>query len=376
MDTSVQSDSSKNSNGDYAEIGPELMSSVRFHSLGNSHYSEITDIMLQPVSCQSSESSASVEERVEDFSGKENPYDEPDSMKPEISEENASASASCENALLCHNYSRLERMPRIYVTSESDRTSEENQEDKLVTNLHHHSMEKLAKGNPCPLREKSGQEESGGLFPLPDKPPLPTILEHSYHILEPSDSYFDPEVQGSKSSPTYTDYMDQPVLSCESDYDRLVDPQFYKILDRSANLSKIYDIKSGPYSKLETSQSQYTNESPLKIDLSTEIFDDVQYIASPVPTPKSADVLQEMGTNKGHKQDAPDTRSESTGNKYYGDYERDPIYMQKMKGDQANDASKSLNFYQPLEVTAMDPVPDYEHYLKPNCPGSLDITMC
>ena len=370
MDTSVQTDNSKNSNGDYAEIGPELMSSVRFHSLGNSQYSEITDTMLQPVSCQSSDTSASVEARVEEFNGKENPYDEPDSIK-QVSESTPSTASSTlsENLILCHNYSRLERMiPQIYVTSESDST-EENQPDSSTSNLGQQPSLEKSNGAAVLLGESlsaSCQEESGtyaGIYPPPNKPShLPTILEHPYHILE----QFDPDCQERKSSPSYSDYMDQPVLNHESEnseYDRLVDPQFYQIMDRAA-LSKIYDIKSGPYSKLETTQSQHTNVNLLKLDLPTEIFDDVQYIASPIPTPKSADTFQETYTNGNCGQDASDTR---IGSKYYGDYERDPIYMQKIKVDQAdNTSTRSLNFYQPLEVTAMDPVPDYEHYLKPN----------
>lgn len=363
---------SKNSNCDYAEIGPELMSSVRFHSFGggtSSHYSEINDFAIQSTLC-ASESTARAEgkgQSVREFTSKQNPYDEPDSTKfvkrpaPSI----PPTSTPPETALLCRNYSRLERTP-FYVPAELNTTSGE--ETVTPSHHHYHTLEQSRNGKPLLYSDGAEQSGSSDLYTgnvLPNGHHLPTILEHPYHILEQSDTLFD-----DQETRIYNNYVldgaTQGYRQDKYEYDRLVDPQLYNMLDRSSTnpgLSKIYDVKSGPYSKLDTLTPQYKHRSisssGTELELSTEIFDDMQYITSPVPTPRSADSCREMGVSVGMEMQLGDVGT----SKYNGDYERDPIYMENIKTPDKFKTSSLPNIYQPLEVTAMDPTTDYEKYL-------------
>lgn len=389
MDSSIQSDDSKNSTGDYAEIGPELMSSMRFHSFGgdNSHYSEISDIMLQPISYPTSGSNVNEGESndpLHDSDTKDNPYDEPDLTKVPETNLPIIATQTPSEMMLCHNYSRLERMvPLIYVTSESDIPDGENHSRASIYHPgqhYYHTLEQSPNGSAILCTDAYSESDQEGSDRYTEKYLLPnhlsTIFEHPYHILEQSDTLFDADYQETKFLQGCND-EDGVLLGIKTEnneYDRLVDPQVYNILDHSRNdsgLSRIYDVKSGPYSKLEThtaSQQKRKNKSVTTLDLSTEIFDDVQYIISPVPTPKPTTPKPMVAIDS--LEDVSESDERKSVSKYYGDYERDPIYMENIKkdGSASNDTIKSLslpNIYQPLEVTAMDPVQDYENYLRP-----------
>lgn len=382
-------ESNKNSTGDYAEIGPELMSSVRFHSCGGntSHYSEINDVMLQPMPC---ETNRNVEETVaplQESDSKGNPYDEPNSaMKPIQSDPSVAVTTiPPENTLLCHNYSRLERMvPFIYVSNESDTTDSENLVENSAFTLNHHyyhTLEQSMNGNTYLYTDtySASDQTDGDLYSgkiLLSNHHLPTILEHPYHVLEQSGPLFDADYQDTDILHTCNQYVvSQSVMGDKNenyDYDRLVDPQLYSLLDHStttSGLSKIYDVQSGPYSKLDaqvTSQYRRRSKSIAELELSAEIFDDVQYIASPVPTPNSVDEI-DLNTSIEDRVESRSSSGEKRYSKYNGDYERDPIYMERMKSDDSTKSASLPNIYQPLQVTAMDPIQDYENYLPRPC---------
>lgn len=326
----------KGSTGDYAEIGPALMSSVHFYS-SKSHYSEINDIMLQPPTLEAS---------LQDSANKENLYDQPDAMK---------SSAAIDRSDSCHSYSKLERkVPLIRVTScESDASDGKDIESlTLPDNNPYSKLDKSITGNAleCNDVDQEGSEFSTESLFVHKKQHLPPILEnHTYNILEQTDTSLDTDYQPGNMFQDRSEHADRNDDSYE--YDRLVSPQLYQILDRSAGLSRIYDIQSGPCTKIEghlDSQAQCKRKVVANLELSTEIFDDEQYL-SPVPTPNSANRSAEMSD-----QNESDKRDPS---KYCGDYERDPNYM----------TSNLLppNLYQPIKVNAMDPIPAYENYLKP-----------
>ena len=363
MDPSVQSDLSKGSTGDYAEIGPALMSSVRFHSsaANNSHYSEINDVMMQPFTYPAPEIGGPRKTQNQDTGNKENLYDDPDATKPAA--QAAAAHPQTSN-------SKLERsVPTIYVTSESDESEAENETTCSSAINPYKTSTEIGGAFSCNDVDTSylGGDSSTGSFSFPNQHPLPTILEHPYHVLEQSGGVlFDMDygvLQDHTESRTSNDipHFSSGYKNEYYEYDRLVDPQLYSILDRSisntgssnsavsnSGISRIYDIQSGPYSKIEPQSSLKQQQPKCKrvtnLDLSTDIFDDAQYV-SPVPTPN----LTNTGSVETVAKEDKKGRS-----KYFGDYERDPIYMENMLGE------KPTDMYQPLEVSAMDPVQDYE----------------
>lgn len=357
MDSSSQSDISKGSTGDYAEIGPALMSSMRFHSsttANNSHYSEINGIELQPFSHPAPESSASGE--AQDTSSQdtnEHAYDEPDSAKMET------VVGTSAPPILSHNYSKLERkIPLIYVTSESEESSEgEYYAESTLSTTQSYHYTAGAGCNDVYAYDQEASEMSGssGTFQAPVKDHLPTILEHPYHILEQSGVLFDLDYQSASVVQDQNESRADTVDCSKDEYDRLVDPALYSILDRSISnprfsdpeFSRIYDVTSGPYSKLEPIRVQPKSKSVTKLELSAEIFDDEQYV-SPVPTPNLA-TSRPIADMEITDRDKKNGRS-----KYYGDYERDPIYMENIRSERTTDT------YQPLEVNTMDPIQDYE----------------
>lgn len=372
FDSSEQSEASEGSSGDYAEIGPALMNSVHFHATAPQcpHYSEINDITLPPL--------ASV-------------YDEPD-LK--LDTETATSMAL---PIPCHNYSKLERkIPPIYVTSESDASDKENDADSSTTSAAKLVDVYSAFDHEAGESSDSSDNSTESLF-LVNSHHLPTILEHPYHILEEPSGLFDMDYQTALIS---QDFKSVGYKSDEKyEYDRLVDPQLYSILERPTGV-KIYDVQSGPYSKLEgkvPSKSATKRKTVAKLNLSSEVlFDDAQYV-SPIPTPNFTKspavtpqashvltppqrslILQSLTNESSAEQNAsqPDADEESPS-KYRGDYERDPIYMENIPagGNPAIKKSKPASaVYQPLEPSAMDPTPDYENCLKPDPLSTINHT--
>lgn len=372
VDSSIQSDLSKGSTGDYAEIGPALMSSVRLHSTANrSHYSEINDA-VQMFSYSRPENGDTRNTEIEDAGNKQNLYNDPDS-------DDQVPSAPPETS----SYSKLERLvPMIYVTSESGESEVENENETtclpLAVDPYKTTTWKSGTGEDfsCSDADQAG-ESSAGSFSFPDQHPLPTIFEHPYHVLEQSGSVLDKEYQPPRALQNEDkSHNRNGILHSSSgyknehyEYDRLADLQLYSILDRSISnpgfsslavsnpgISRIYDIQNGPYGKLEpkaSSEVQPKSKHIAELNMSADIFDDAQYV-SPVPTPNI------RGIETVPKED------KKACSKYYGDYERDPIYMKNVC------CEKPTDLYQPLEVSAMDPVQDYE---KPLPSPSSNVIM-
>lgn len=352
----MQSDLSKGSTGDYAEIGPELMSSIPFHSFAGSNpfYAEINDFMLQPN--QTSELSTSGEVLSKDSDNKENPYDEPDLKLVSI---------------LHHDYSRLERkIPLIYVTSESDGNDNENDTDSST--LHYYNTLESSAGGielvDTEVHSSPNSEESDiytGTYLVSNKHHLPTIMEHPYHVLEQqSDLLFDMDYQVHGHGEYENSYGD------ENEYDRLVNPQLYNMLDYNPGLSRVYDVQNGPYSKLDacvTHRVKRRSKGVTNLDISTEIFDDVQYV-SPVPTPKLSNRSTERDMDNALEGLLDlNKKGGKRVSKYCGDYERDPVYMENIRSDESNDSLP--NVYQALESNTMDPIQDYDRCFKPQLPS-------
>ena len=338
FNSSVQSDLSKGSSGEYAEIGPELMSSIHFHSFAgsNPHYAEINDVMCQPICCQISESNVNGEDPPE------NPYDEPDLLK-------LGAPGAQETSIPHHDYSRLERkIPLICITSESD--------DENDTPHYYNTLGSPAEASTLmdtEVHSLPDSEESAATYLVPNEHQLPTILEHPYHVLEQKSDLLDDRHCEYENSPAFC-------YGNENEYNQHASQQLYNTLDYSTGLSRVYDVQNGPYSRLDACVAQ-KHTSVTNLDISTKIFDDVQYI-NPVPTPKSPNMenalegLQDPSENEGG--------TSKIVSKYCGDYERDPVYMENIRSDDS-----LPNVYQALESHTMDPVQDYDQCFQPQLPS-------
>lgn len=342
------------------------MSSVHFHTIvcnNNSHYSEISDVMLQPKVSLNPEVRES--EQTQETGNKENPYDVSD---PSDENTQVLASSPQKTSILSQNYSRLESMVPLACIAD-DVTNGETHTDSSTQNGQHyyHTLEESVSGIPTLSSYNSSGSEQEEDYTGTVLCCLPTIPEHPYHILEHHDS-----IEETEALYAYGDAKNGTTPSVNCDYDRLVDPQLYSMLSRSisdAGLSRIYDIKSGLYSKLEI---QLDPKLTAKLDPSTDIFDDVQYL-----TPKPTDVHQEADASprspkRGQETDTSDLQGGLTdlrgkddfecASKYCGDYERDPVYMEKYNIKQFEETQSSL--YQKLDIAEMDPIQDYE-----NCPN-------
>jgi hypothetical protein len=322
------------------------MRSVRLYSSSatcNSYYSEIQDIHLYP--------SGEIRNTSLQDTEKENVYDEPNLTEPKPA---AGVPQGGVN-------SKFE-VPRIYVSSESDESDMENESGgsslPYLKPLHQTTVE-----NSLPELILS---DFHGSFPNHTQHSLPTIPEHPYHVLEQPVGIFDAMDYHSplelQDGPLTSNFI-LGFVNEDNEYDRLVDPELYSMLDHSIGnpsqgISKVYDIQNGPYSRLEaTSQRRPKGRSVADIHVVAEIFDDSQYVG---PTPKLA---TEIDLGEGQKLSETATSMSSSGarmvggkniSKYKGNYERDPVYMEKRLG------VKPTATYQPLEVIAMDPVKPYD----------------
>ena len=396
--------------GDYAEIGPALiMNSDRLHHLHS--YSEIQEAPPLPQAHprMASFQSNSGPYRT---SGYENPYDLPihppeetrsgvdeiDSntcgyhvleriiptgqrstdnqteIGPGLISESSSFSTLPDSPP--HNYHTLENPDNLgkgsHVLSSS---SGDSTHDQQLYNLTHHLP-----FQPQPYDSTQERRMSR----------LETIPEHPYHLLEgQSDQGTATEVIGSTSpgkEPTDSSKSDDRKATtsagnqddvCSTDdqeYDRLVDPpQLYHVLDHSPSLNRprIHEFHFSDYNRLQGAGPPRQDKTiphihfvnPQKTDLSmstdslssesslsdSDMFDDPQYVLSPVSKRKSV-LANARDSQKGESYPCThgrppvflqeglsgrvvivDNKQENVDlSKYCGDYERDPSYMRQL----------------------------------------------
>ena len=264
--------------------------------------------------------------------------------------------------------------------------------------------------------EEEGAESSGSI--------LPAIPEHQYHILEDNHQgctrvrHNGVHEAGDSSEPCPPQILCHLSLSEDEGYDRLVGPpHIYHILQKSPSLVRPQFREVSPmsgYHHLDTrmdsgartsgstsshqqhvrlhapsidSDSPHSEESSMVSG--SEIFDDPQYNFSP---------KRNIGGSGGQQKKPPPQRNSHSGqvttlerkktgkgaadlSKYRGDYERDPMYMQKFSGPAArkeaadhvnvcflmnSGSNKSASLpdithtYQSLQALTRDPLRNYE----------------
>ena len=254
---------------------------------------------------------------------------------------------------------------------------------------------------------------------------LETIPEHPYHVLDKDES--------TTSMPIAADSIPAQAansLDTTDDYDRLVSPpHLYHILEHSPSLNKprIHQFHFSDYNHLEKAapagrepvsspaQASSPTTSPVLPMLTdsfssesslseSEVFDDPQYLLSPESkrrSPSDEQSSKEDGA-QAYTHNLPKlltTQDTVDLTKYFGDYERDPVYMQRLKsispklyqlsrghdltGSQDDSGFCSINsnshqtelkrqsslpdifhVYQPLQAKTMDPRLPYEKVKK------------
>ena len=311
---------SKNSSGDYAEIGPALMTNVRLHC-NVPHYSEINESMIiHPPAYPITE--ATGEEQNEDI---DNKYDLP-VFDPECHSESVDHSTQ-DSALLTHNYSRLKRMESFADVNNDSDTIDLNQCGTLLETPHvYHTLEQA----------KNRDTSDNSSTDLADEHELSHVMpEHTYHILEKTNTLCSKKASHESVTEKPANFVSPTAVSQENDYDQLVDPRAYNniILDYSLNNCEMHP--------LELPMLECVGNDLAKVELSSEIFDDSQY----------------MGVPKKVK----NYRLSAGSSKYCGDYERDPVYMERFQTSAGISVSLP-NIYQPVKISAMNPIQHYENY--------------
>ena len=315
-DTFVLDDINRNSSGDYAEIGPALMTNVCLQSVdGNkySHYSEINAV--QPAHPPDARNQP-VEDNSNNYC-----YDIPILSSSLHQTEVSVTENDCTAEAFAHNYSRLKRIiPLVQVNAET--IGSENIANSSISPAHFYHI---------PTGQEYFHESENG-----DTSEFTIISEHPYHILEQSTTVpFDGET------------------SEEGNYyeNELVDQQLYNVLDQSINSSSagICDVDDS-----SSNQHKLTEHSATKSELPIKMLHD-DYGTNHV-THKVLDA-HEGEDYSGSMEELV------TVSKYLGDYERDPIYMERLhetNGSNSGNNSSPQDHYQPLEVNSMDPIQNYE----------------
>ena len=367
------------------------------------------------------------------ISGYENPYDLPE-LPPTDSRTGTNQPDT--GTSLLQNYHVLERVlpygaPRGEFNSEllSDTSSFSTPPDSPPHNYHTlHNASGTAVHVLTSLPQEQVQEvcipPQGYELPQEHRlSRLETIPEHPYHILDTDESTIsmpivaDPIPNQAENSSDSTD---------DRDYDRLVSPpHLYHILEHSPSLNKprIHQFHFSDYSHFgkAVSAGREPTGSPAQVlnptkspvlpmlarsfssessSSESEVFDDPQYLLSPESkrrSPSDEGSSKEEGA-QAHTHHLPKllTAQDTVDlTKYSGDYERDPVYMQRLQsispklyqlsrgndltGSQDDSGFCSVNnnshqtelkrqsslpdifhVYQPLQAKTMDPCLPYE----------------
>ena len=361
---------SAHSSGDYAEIGPAL---VTLRSQAHD-YSEIPEFQppLPPIPLSTMPSSvsnrfSSHEDEPDTYltpANRENPYDLPVPPHTEVTTQQSQENLQQHERVppptsppppppppLTNNYQIFEKVPKPADTTSSD---------QVIPSLpfRPHDYHILERPSESEVEESSVSQ-------------LETIPEHPYHILEEEmeeNSLEDttvsslPDIGIKAATPGFTDpeIEERMSESCnqvsssasDGDYDRLVDPpQLYRLLEHSPSLiqprirefpirgyhlSNVSENVGGVrYLSPQTEETTLSSKSGTISDTSSEVvFDDPQYTVSPRRNPPAA---MKPKRNQGHGKPPGHVVDESARDpeeldlsKYLGDYERDPSYMEQL----------------------------------------------
>ena len=361
---------STHSSGDYAEIGPAL---VTLRSQAHD-YSEIPEFRPTPPpipqSAIPSSGRYSLHEPEPDAyltpTGRENPYDlpippleeHPQQMQEGQQQQKRAPAPTTPPPPPPSNYQIFEKVPRPEDTAAAVDSSEQCSSPPLSPN-NYHTLESPS--------ESEFQDSSISQ--------LETIPEHPYHILEEQrrESSLErtpvpslPDLEIKEATPGFTDpevdkeasesHNQSSVSAADGDYDRLVDPpQLYRLLEHSPSLIqpriREFPVGGSSYNHLsnfcdalgylspQTEETTLSSKSGTASDSSSEVvFDDPQYTVSPRRKPpaskKSKIELRSHSHSKPYRfpvQDSVRDAEEMDLSKYQGDYERDPSYMELLQ---------------------------------------------
>lgn len=379
------SSQSRNGSGDYAEIGPALVTlrSNYNGTLNTTHdYSEIPEIPPgvrnprvhhMPVSGETLQAGSETNEILTEGVDSENPYDLP--VLPSLSPDNIMETTEdmgvkmdVELSPEPHDYHVLEKPPIDFDSSE-DTTLSESSLSTISPNppTSPHSYH-ILEGPPNDAQYLYHSHKEEGVCQLQ------TIPEHPYHVLEESPTSLshvnplecDPSTFRSsatlkEATPAFTDPEidektcepnDQRSDLKDREYDRLVGPQhLYQLLEKSTSTLRPriceYLVSGYPNDQLDgqafhplpshaprhflspqTEESTVSSKSESFSDSSFEItFDDPQYTFSPRRRPINVKAKSDVG---GHYRGVYRTQAADL-TKYLGDYERDPSYMEILR---------------------------------------------
>ncbi len=353
--------------GDYAEIGPALiMNNERLHHLHSSYPQPSNPPPLPHPHPRFMAFHSSIERAVDPYriSEYENPYDLPILLPENTRPANFVARRS-------QNYDILERgLPPVRVREHSGVFSETSSFSTPPDSPPYHTLE--SPGIHSALTEISGTLD----FPQEHRiSRLETIPEHPYHVLEKESVQSASQLSASEST------GDSPVVPFTTDsindlaYDRLIGPpHLYQILENSPSLNRprihrfqfsdhpIESRNEHATAHLTPSHSPdlYIRTESLSSDSSmssaSDVFDDPQYVLSPEPPGHSAvgDVVNSgctHGKPPAFVQSLLLQKDSANRSKYCGDYERDPMYMQRLH---ANSTSPKLLLASPERVNCID----------------------
>lgn len=280
------------------------MASVNQHLTENVHYSHITDtIIKQPQSLSCSSYAPYTDPSADGFHIVENPYDAP------IAPKNAEAAVSESEPDIC--YSRLDRIvPNSLVQPTTDICSPE-----------------IVSSYIEPTEQPEPEDASSSHMETPSS--LEEENEHPYHILE--ERRAEAPTTDSSSSSSGTQVPEEDGNSSEG---LLESSSRSDVLQQTSD--KNYDVLKSPYDHLECPESH--NTIVVK-------YSNLEGFLKPIPTKQES--LHAGGTVTDYSDDIL---------KYSGDYERDPIYMERL---QQVDSKTSPFHYQSLVLATMNPAEDY-----------------
>lgn len=370
ISTQIQGTSrSEHSSGDYAEIGPALLT-LRSQT---HDYSEIPDFQppLPPIPLSTMPGGVSNrysphEDELDTYlppADRENPYDLPVHATNVTAQQLQESPQQQDRAPPPtsppppppppSNYQIFEKVPKPTETVASEKLASSSPP------FHPHDYHVLERQPESEVEESSISQ-------------LETIPEHPYHILEEqaeenSESLEStivpslPDIGIKEATPGFTDPEIEERMSesgnqftastADGDYDRLVDPpQLYRLLEHSPSLiqprirefpvrgyhlSNISENVGGVrYLSPQTEETTLSSKSGTLSDTSSEVvFDDPQYTMSPrrtVPALKIETRSHGHGKSSGHVQESVRDADEQDLSKYLGDYERDPSYMEQL----------------------------------------------
>ena len=286
----------KEGSGEYAEIGPAIIATVAQHMTDNPHYSSIDNSMLKPPEVHL--------QRREHPDGShiiENPYDALTSPKETHNTPNG----------IDKPYSRLDRM-----IPTSGGPGKEKQAAASTAEISLTSEQTLSKISPS-----VGEVVAN--------------TEHPYYILEgPKDA-----TETSSDTDSWSTSSSQSIHLPKDSENKLDNP------DRRDSPEEERYQTSDNFSFHDTPKNAYDHlEARNVMDSEESKYRNLEYL-EPVNTVKPKEIRED---------DSNSSEENGTTLKYSGDYERDPIYMERI-----HNSVTPTSHYQTLVESTMDPSDNY-----------------